>query len=73
MYTEVIVFCAQSIVFFRNNPKVDKTHHAWTRFSSNFSKAISNLHYYFGIFDTKVDMIRLSRETKPPDTVKEMN
>lgn len=68
-YTEIIVFCAHSIAFFRNNPNINQSRHAWTKFSSNFSKDISNLRHYSRLVDEKADMIRLSRETKTADTV----
>lgn len=69
-YTEVIIFCAHSIAFFRNNPNVNKTHHAWISFTSNFSTVMLNLRNYSRDFSAKADMIRLFRVTKPADPVK---
>jgi hypothetical protein len=68
-YTEIIVVCAHSIAFFRNNPNVAKSRNAWLTFSSDFSKAISELRRCSRIVDEMADMIRLSRESHSADTI----
>ncbi|KAL7952185.1 hypothetical protein V8C34DRAFT_299918 [Trichoderma compactum] len=39
MYSEIIVFCAHAITFFRNN----RNRNAWSRFSGGFTKVIENV------------------------------
>jgi NB-ARC domain len=68
-YTELIVFCAHSIAFFRNNPNSARSRNAWSRFSSDFSKAISDLRRYSRLVNETADMIRLARETHATDMV----
>ena len=68
-YTEIIVFCAHSIAFFRNNPNIAPTRTAWLRFSNDFPKVISNIRRYSRTVDEIADMIRLTRETHAAETV----
>lgn len=71
MYTEIIVFYAFAITFFRNNPSTSNSRRAaWSTFSSRFEKVISNLRIYSRKVDEVVDMIRLSKETHSAETVK---
>lgn len=70
MYTEIIVFYAFAITFFRNNPNSTNSRHAWSTFNSRFEKVISNLRIYSRKVDEVADMIRLSKETHSAETVK---
>lgn len=72
-YTEIIVFCAHSIAFFRNNPNIAHSRGAWSSFSNDFSKVISNIRHYSRVVDETADMIRLSRETHAADTIDAMS
>ncbi len=69
MYSEIIVFCAQAMTFFRNNPNIGRSRNAWSQFSRDFGKVISNLRMYSRRVDEAADMIRLSRETHTAETV----
>jgi hypothetical protein len=73
MYTEIIVFYAHAIAFFRNNPNVGKSRHAWSQFSNNFAKVLDNLRKYSRRVDEIADMIRLSKETHSAETIVAMN
>jgi hypothetical protein len=73
MYTEIIVFYAHAIAFFRNNPNIDKSRNAWSQFSNDFSKVLDNLRNYSRRVDEIADMIRLSKETHSAETVVAMN
>ena len=73
MYTELIIFYAYSITFFRNNPNVTKSQNAWSLFSSKFEKVISDLRTYSRKVDEIVDLMRLSKETHTAETVKAIN
>jgi hypothetical protein len=68
-YTEIILFCAHSIAFFRNNPNIANSRGAWSKFSNDFSKVIANIRHYSRVVDETADMIRLSRETHTADTI----
>lgn len=72
-YTEIIIFCAHSIAFFRNNPNLATSRNAWLRFSNDFPKVISNIRRYSRTVDEVADMIRLTRETHAADTVMAIN
>ncbi|EFQ99406.1 hypothetical protein MGYG_02418 [Nannizzia gypsea CBS 118893] len=69
-YTEIILFCADSILHFRNNPNPDKSRETWMTFSSEVSKHISNIRFYSRKVDETADMVRLSRGKNTADTVK---
>lgn len=69
MYSEIVVFCAHAVAFFRNNPNMGKSRHAWSQFSRDFSKVISNLRNSARQVDEVADMIRLSREAKNSETL----
>jgi hypothetical protein len=68
-YTEIIVFCAHSIAFFRNNPNIAPTRNAWLQFSNDFPRVISNIRRYSRAVDEVADMIRLTREAHTADTI----
>ncbi|KAF2682646.1 hypothetical protein K458DRAFT_432621 [Lentithecium fluviatile CBS 122367] len=70
MYTEIIVFYAFAITFFRNNPNATNSRHAWSAFNSKFEQVISNLRKYSRKVDEIVDMVRLSKETHSAETIK---
>ena len=69
MYTEIIVFCAPSITFFRNTPNFSPSRNAWLHFSNDFHRVISNIRRYSRAVDEIADMIRLTRETHTADTI----
>lgn len=68
-YSDIVVFCAQSIAFFRNNPNVGRNHGAWSVFSRDFATTIANVRGHARRVDEVADMIRLSRETRTAETV----
>jgi hypothetical protein len=72
-YTEIILFCAHSISFFRNNPNIAHSRSAWSRFSNEFPKVMTNIRHYSRVVDETADMIRLSRETHSADTIDAMS
>jgi hypothetical protein len=69
MYTEIIIFCARTVTFFRNNPNIEKTGTAWLRFSNDFHVTLESLRDYSRRVDEEGDMIRLTRETKSAETL----
>lgn len=69
-YTKIIVFCAHSIAFFRNNPNITQSRNAWSRFSSDFPKVIADIRHYSRVVDETADIIRLTREKDAADTIK---
>jgi hypothetical protein len=69
-YTEVIVFCAHAVTFFRSNPNVAPSRSAGSHFSSEFARVVANLRTYSRRVDETADMTRLSRETHTANTVK---
>ncbi|KAI0861638.1 hypothetical protein F4860DRAFT_475715 [Xylaria cubensis] len=69
MYSEIIVFCAHAVTFFRNNPNLGRSRNAWSQFSRDFAKVVSNLRGYARRVDEVADMIRLSRETQSSETL----
>ncbi|PYI09529.1 TPR-like protein [Aspergillus sclerotiicarbonarius CBS 121057] len=68
-YTEIIIFCAHSIAFFRNNPNLAFSKNAWSKFSSDFPTVISNIRRYSRVVNETADMIRLTREAQNVDTI----
>ena len=64
MYTEIIIFCARTITFFRNNPNIGRSRNAWSEFNSEFLRTINNLRNHSRHIDEEVDMIRMTREKK---------
>jgi hypothetical protein len=72
MYTEMIVFHAYAITFFRNNPNAT-SRTAWSAFNSRFEKTMSNLRIYSRKVDEIIDMTRLSKEIHTAETVKVIN
>lgn len=69
MYTEIIIFCAKTITFFRNNPNLGKSRNAWSEFNSEFLRTIANLREHSRQIDEEVDTIRLKREAKSAETL----
>src|SRR5436309_3212332 len=69
MYTEIIVFCARAITFFRNNPNIARSRNAWSEFNGEFLKTVGNLRNYSRRVDEEADMIRMTRETRSAETI----
>lgn len=69
MYTEIIVFCARTITFFRNNPNIGGSRSAWSQFNSDFHVTIENLRHHSRRVDEEGDMIRMTREAKSAETL----
>ena len=69
MYTEIIVFCARTITFFRNNPNVGGSRSAWSQFNNDFHATIESLRSHSRRVDEEGDMIRMTRETKSAETL----
>ncbi|KAL8908946.1 MAG: hypothetical protein Q9207_000522 [Kuettlingeria erythrocarpa] len=69
VYTEIIIFCAKTITFFRNNPNLGKSRNAWSEFNSEFLKTIANLREHSRNIDQEVETIRLKREEKSAETL----
>ena len=70
VYTDIIVFCAQAITFFRNNPNFAKSTNIWSHFNQEFLKTISNLQHHSRRVDEEVDIIRMTREADSAETIK---
>lgn len=68
-YTEVIVFCAHSVAFFRNNPNIARSRNLWSELSNDFAKVIANIRRYSRQVDETADTIRLARESHTADTI----
>ncbi|KAI0387825.1 tpr repeat-containing protein [Hypomontagnella monticulosa] len=69
MYTELIIFCAHAITFFRNNPNVGLIRTAWLQFNSEFTTVVKKLRSYARRVDEAADMARLSREKRATETL----
>ena len=69
MYTEIIIFCARMITFFRNNPNIGASRNAWSQFHGDFHITIENLRNYSRKVDEEGDMIRMNREAKSAETL----
>lgn len=69
MYTELIIFCAKTITFFRNNPNLGKSRNAWSEFNNEFLKTIANLKNHSRQIDEEVDIMRLKQEAKSAETL----
>ena len=61
-YTEIIIFCAKTITYFRTNPNIGQSRNAWSEFNSEFLRTIASLREYSRRVDEEVDLIRLKRE-----------
>lgn len=72
MYTDIIVFYAYAITFFRNNPN-PTSRTAWSAFNSRFEKVISKLRIHSRKVEEIVDMMRLSKDIHMAETVKVIN
>lgn len=69
VYTDIILFCAQAITFFRNNPNFDRSPTIWSRFNGKFQGTITNLQHHSKLVDEQVDIIRLRREADSAETL----
>lgn len=69
MYTEIIIFCARMITFFRNNPNIGASRSAWSHFHRDFHITIENLRNCSRRVDEEGDMIRMTREAKSAETL----
>ena len=72
MYTEIIVFCARAITFFRSNPNIGGSRNAWSEFNRDFLTTIENLRVHSRGVDEEVDMIRMRREKDSAETISVM-
>lgn len=62
LYSEIIVFCAHAITFFRNNPVSSSSRRrVWILFTGEFSQVIKNVQQCSSKVDEAAEMIRLSR------------
>lgn len=69
VYTDILLFCAQAITFFRNNPNFDRSPTIWSRFDGRFKRTIANLQHHSKLVDEQVDIIRLQREADSMETL----
>jgi NB-ARC domain len=70
VYTDIILFCAQAITFFRNNPNFARSANIWSHFNREFLKTISNLQHHSRCVDEEVDIIRMTRESESAETIR---
>ena len=69
MYTEIMIFCAKTMTFFRTNPNIDKSRNALSEFNSEFLRTIATLRRHSQNIDEEVDLMRLKRETNSVETL----
>jgi NB-ARC domain len=69
MYTEIIIFCARTITFFRNNPNIGGSRSAWSQFNSDFHVTIESLRNHSRRVDEEGDMIRMTGEARSAETL----
>jgi NB-ARC domain len=69
MYTEIIIFCARTVTFFRNNPNIGVGGATWLQFSNGFNATLKSLRSRSRRVDEEGDMIRMTRETKSAETL----
>lgn len=69
MYTEIIIFCARTITFFRNNPNIGRSRNAWSDFNNEFLRTVENLRNYSRRVDEEADIIRMTREARSAETI----
>jgi hypothetical protein len=69
MYTEIIIFYARAISFFRNNPNIGGSRSAWSQFNSEFHVTIESLRSHSRRIDKGGDMIRMAREAESAETL----
>ena len=69
MYTEIIIFCARAITFFRNNPNVGRSRHAWSQFNSEFLRTVASLRDLSRRVDEEADIIRMTRESSSAEMI----
>lgn len=69
VYTDIILFCAQAITFFRNNPNFSRSTSIWSHFNRKFLGTISNLQNHSRRVDEEVDIIRITREADSAETL----
>jgi len=69
LYTEIIIFCARTITFFRNDPNIGGSRSAWSQFNSDFHSTIESLRTHSRRIDEEGDIIRMTREAKSAETL----
>jgi NB-ARC domain len=69
LYTEIIIFCARTITFFRNNPNIGGGRSAWSQFNSDFHSTIESLRTHSRRIDEEGDIIRMTREAKSAEAL----
>lgn len=69
VYTDILLFCAQAITFFRNNPNFARSPTIWSRFNGKFMGLISSLQKHSRRVDEEVDIIRMTREADAAETL----
>ncbi|KAK0616614.1 tpr repeat-containing protein [Immersiella caudata] len=62
LYSEIILFCAYAITFFRNNPTAEPKRQAWSTFNTEYSRVISNVRRLSREVDEVARIARLSRQ-----------
>ncbi|KAF2468654.1 uncharacterized protein BDR25DRAFT_335130 [Lindgomyces ingoldianus] len=73
MYTEITIFYAYAITFFRSNPNATTSRTAWSMFSTRFNESMSNLQLYSRKVGEIADMMRLPNEIHTAETVEVIN
>lgn len=68
VYSEIIVFCAQTTTFLRNNPNIGRSRHVWSQFNRDFPSVVSSIRSSSRRVDELTDMIRLPRKTQTGGT-----
>ncbi|KAK2764464.1 hypothetical protein FQN54_009159 [Arachnomyces sp. PD_36] len=68
-YTEILLFLAQAIVFFRNNPDAGVNPAEPLEFVPEISKVINKLRKISKRVDEEADVIRIKRETHPTEAM----
>ncbi|KAE9371884.1 hypothetical protein N431DRAFT_508825 [Stipitochalara longipes BDJ] len=69
VYTDIILFCAQAITFFRNNPNFARSTTVWSQFNGKFLGTITTLQNHSRRVDEEVDIIRMTREANSAETL----
>jgi hypothetical protein len=69
MYTEIIIFCARAISFFRNNPDIGGSWSTWSQFNNEFHVTTESLRSHSRRVDEGGDMIRMARGAKSAETL----
>ncbi|KAI9669757.1 MAG: hypothetical protein M1831_007453 [Alyxoria varia] len=71
-YYKLIILCARTITFFRNNPLVQRNRTPWLDFHNNFRQTIQNLKTCARLVDEEADIIRMERENTSAEAVTAM-